>query len=306
VLVISVGTLVLSACASTSGDRAELAAPNDGSQIRATVAARLVFGSAGGLFTMSTNGSHLTQLTRNVSGVDAQPAFAPDNQRVAFQRNVGVYPHNHSYLVVKSLTTDAATRVSSRDLAWPSWSPSGRRIVAVDLSRPNRYRLAVIAARAGRVHWLGATGYLQNQPSWAPNGQTIVFSGKQKSTNSVPAAIMSITPRGTRQHLLFRGEHPSTSPSWSPDGRHIVFIQMGPQRPQQVPSGHITTMRPNGSHVRVVLGGHVRAFRPAYTPNGRWIVFQRGTAGTAWAIRPTGLGLHRISATEAFDPDPTN
>lgn len=266
----------------------------------------IAFGSRTGIFTMRMDGSHLRQVTTVKNGVDTQPAFSPSNRLIAYQRNIGTYPRDHSYLVVVNRATGGRHRLGRGDFAFPSWAPSGHRIAAVRLHR-NRTRLVTIHGPAHTVQPLGASGRYQNEPAWTPDGRTILFSGKRTMSSEVSTAIMSISARdGTRQSVVFRGKRDSLSPSSSPDGEHIVFTQTSKVHPQHVPWSILAVVRSDGSHKRILLGGHVRAYRPAYTPDGRWVVFQRGTDGTAWAIHPSGKALHQISAVRVADPRPSN
>jgi Tol biopolymer transport system component len=98
----------------------------------------------------------------------------------------------------------------------PSLTPDGRQI-AFSVEEGDRTVLYVMDSEGSHVRVLSGSLALRGNPSWAPDGQSVVT-----------AAVRNGEPRVTR--VFLNGESPiplvseySIDPVWSPDGRFLVY-----------------------------------------------------------------------------------
>jgi Tol biopolymer transport system component len=107
----------------------------------------------------------------------------------------------------------------------PSWSPDGSKLAAV-----HGGDLVLLAAAGGAERVLAHDA---GQPHWAPDGRSIVFTGRTRD-------LYSIAPTGGATTRLTQRGNVSGS-GWAPDGSAIAFI---------VGSSQLWAMHPDGSGQR--------------------------------------------------------
>jgi Tol biopolymer transport system component len=85
-------------------------------------------GDGGNLFSIRSDGSRKTRLTRKGEGGEMQPQWSPSGRSVVFIRQVGV---RYIDVFTIRLGDRDATRVTSNccTKGFPTWSPSGRRLL---------------------------------------------------------------------------------------------------------------------------------------------------------------------------------
>jgi len=175
-----------------------------------------------------------------------------------------------------------------------TWSPDGTR-----LAFAQEGRLFVMNADGSRLHPVSpATSNAQLvDPTWSPDGRTILFSSDSEGTFEVYRAdldarrVSRVTTCRTRACERSWGD---LSPSWSPDGSRVVFERN---------LHDIDVMRSDGTHIRPLVRCRVlpcERTSPAWSPRGDEIVFQRSPR-EVWVIRPDGTGAHRLFSCEKAD-----
>jgi hypothetical protein len=155
---------------------------------------------------------------------------------------------------------------------------------------------------------------LGSDPSWSPDGNTVVFDSIDRrlagARGYFPSGIATVDAAGGHLNHLdpscrdqgqcFLAEHPS----WSPDGR-IVFEC---RSDQSSPFG-ICVMNADGSQRRqlaasIVTSPYGDEGPPIWSPDGHSIVFSANPDGTgvedAWEMNADGSGARRI-LPNAFD-----
>ncbi len=235
------------------------------------------------------------------SGVETQPSFSPDGNKVAFAWN-GEKEDNQDIYVKQigsagaplRLTTSAAAEAS------PAWSPDDRWIAFAREQRDRGTAAILLIPPLG-----GSERTLTEMKSvtglcWTPDGRWLVFSGREseavgvslwavhvesgerRQLTSTPKAALSVT-----LSQLVGDAHPSVSP----DGRTVAFAR---RLESYVSALHVLPLtpdsRPAGEPVRVTDHHYAQITGVAWTANGREIVYGAGGAGvnSLWRVSVTG------------------
>jgi Tol biopolymer transport system component/imidazolonepropionase-like amidohydrolase len=93
-------------------------------------------------------------------------------------------------------------------------SPDGRQL-AIDLQGS----LWVLPVGGGTARRITDAYHDARQPSWSPDGKTLVFQGYRDGGYD----LWAVDADGTRLRQLTRGPHDDREPAWAPDGRTIAF-----------------------------------------------------------------------------------
>jgi TolB protein len=173
---------------------------------------RVVFsmsvGSGSDIFVADIGGRGHTQLTRT-SSIDTAPAFSPDGNRIVFESDRG----GTQQLYVMSASGGEAQRISFGQgrYATPVWSPRGDMIAFTKIDG-GRFHIGVMRTD-GSGEKLLTGSYLDEGPTWAPNGRVLMFFRETPGASGGPQ-IYSVDVTGRNLKLV-----PTTGfasdPSWS-------------------------------------------------------------------------------------------
>jgi hypothetical protein len=180
------------------------------------------------LYVVDSDGTDLTQLTRN--GVpDKSPSWTPDGRRIVYQRGTQIWAMNADGSGKHRLTAGTL----------PAVSPEGQRIAFVRGGR------LYVARSDGRAPRRLTRGPHDTEPSWSPNGETIVFV---RRISTLPADLWTISADGRSLHRLTNTiDRFESDPAWSPNGDQIVFRGCSTDDP---PSCDLFTVAANGASER--------------------------------------------------------
>ncbi|MBF0454746.1 MAG: Tol-Pal system protein TolB [Magnetococcales bacterium] len=150
----------------------------------------------------------LTRLTHN-NGIDTSPSWSPDGRKLVFNSNRSgspqLYVMDANGQNVKRITFDGPYNAA------PAWSPRGDYIAYVR-GGSRRFRIAVTDPEGQKNHIL-TDSWMDESPSWAPNGRVILFSRQVGSQTQ----LYTIDLTGHNERLLKLEKKISGSdPSWSP------------------------------------------------------------------------------------------
>jgi Tol biopolymer transport system component len=303
--------------------------------------ARIAYSSHLGLRTIAADGSDMRQLTNTGDELgDAEPAFSPDGQSVAFVRHALAEDHDHDddqrVWIVRGDGTEprpVTARPSARRYeSGPAFSPDGRHlafaqlrvgrtgvvasIVVVDLADGTRRAVHSESGEDDEPY------SILEQPAWSPSGDSLLFTRStlgdegpdfRPSIHVVPAA------GGEARRLVVDASHGT----WSPDGARIAYSaihdRLGERCAEEcVPSGELYVANADGSNPTRLTTSRADDADPSWSGDGERIAFssdrntRRGEGRDGprelYSVRPDGSCLTWLtngtadSAAPAFQP----
>jgi len=136
-----------------------------------------------------------TRLT-NSPAIDTAPSFSPDGSKIVFESDrSGV-----TQLYIMSASGGAAKRISSGAGSYhtPVWSPRGDMIAFTKINK-GRFHIGVMHTDGSREKLLTAS-FLDEGPTWSPNGRVLMFFRETAGANGAPAIYsVDVTGRNLRK-----------------------------------------------------------------------------------------------------------
>jgi TolB protein len=299
--------------------------------------ARIVYESGGRLFAIAADGSDRVKLTSGVrphrSGYgDYAPDYSPDGSRIAFvrvtrNRQVGVR------IRVEVMNADGRARhvISSSGKNsyefYPQWSPDGHHLALARFTERRRSFTSSIVVRRDdgshrrtieriRITSRNRTFAYASEPSWAPDGERLVFTKSRIDRHGVfRSSLISITKSGTGRELV---AHDASSASFSPDGSRIAFASTRDRHGRECGSdecyfhGEIYVADAGGHHQRRLTETLADEGEPDWSADDGRIVFsrQRESNGREQArqlvsITPTGSCAVLLTSGKADSTAPS-
>ncbi|WP_112324123.1 Tol-Pal system beta propeller repeat protein TolB [Oceanibium sediminis] len=160
------------------------------------------------IYTLDLASGAVTQLTDS-SAIETEPSFSPDNSQIVFESDRA----GTQQLYVMPATGGEATRISFGDGRYgaPVWSPRAD-LVAFTKIVNGAFHIGVMRTDGSEERLL-TRSFLDEGPTWAPNGRVIAFYRETAGSTGAPGLFtVDITGRNLR-----RLPTPSfaSDPSWS-------------------------------------------------------------------------------------------
>jgi TolB protein len=170
------------------------------------------------VFSVERNGNtdiYVTELRTRQSrrltadpAIDTSPGFSPDGRRIAFNSDRGGAPQ----LYVMNADGGGAHRISfgSGRYTTPVWSPKGD-LLAATKQVGSQFHIVVMRPDGSGERVL-TTSYLDESPTWAPNGRVLMFS-RESPGGGARLWTVDVSGRNARPQPYSTG---ATDPTWSP------------------------------------------------------------------------------------------
>ena len=152
--------------------------------------------------------SHTSRRLTVDPGIDTSPSFSPDGVRVVFNSDRGGSPQ----LYVMNGDGSGVSRISfgAGRYTSPVWSPVGD-FIAFTKQTGGQFHIGVMRPD-GSDERLLTTSYLDESPTWAPNGRVLMFS---RENPGGPPHLWTVDVTG---RILRAAPYPGagSDPAWSP------------------------------------------------------------------------------------------
>ena len=279
------------------------------------------------IYTMTPTGYLTFNLTHDKTlGLrsDVEPAWSPDGQFVAFQRNFVKtdLPSSQIFLVAADGTKLGPLMPPKEGVVdmHPTWSPDGQSIVFAS-DRGGNFELYLYSLWSGDdVIQLTYTklGVENLEPAWSPDGKWIVFTRQGAAATVTPSSLYILKVENgmiyklTPPTLMGRGDHDAV---WSPDSRRIAFTS-DRRGSSVIGSNDLFVVNVDGSDLTRLTTLAGNEYHPTFSPYGDQLAFIGDQTGATevysftlpaptTAIPPPPGKFHQITFDGAYKSNPT-
>lgn len=159
------------------------------------------------VFIMSLASRQSTRLTSDPS-IDTSPSFSPDGQRIVFNSDRSGSPQ--LYIMGADGSNPRRISFGQGRYTTPVWSPTGE-FIAFTKQVGGQFHIGVMRPD-GSDERLLTSSYLDEGPTWAPNGRVLMFS---RETPGGAPRLWSVDVTGrVLQPMPYPGS--GSDPAWSP------------------------------------------------------------------------------------------
>jgi len=172
---------------------------------------RIVFSMASGgntdIYVVDANGGPPQRLT-SAPGADTSPSYSPDGRRIVFESDRS----GTQQLYVMDAGGGGQRRISfgGGRYASPVWSPRGNLIAFTRIG--GSFNIGVMDPSGGGQRIL-SDGWQDEGPSWAPNGQFVMFHRTARGSGATTLYAVNINGGAARRMPT---PQDGSDPSWSP------------------------------------------------------------------------------------------
>ncbi|WP_339761318.1 Tol-Pal system beta propeller repeat protein TolB [uncultured Sulfitobacter sp.] len=174
-----------------------------------TVVYSLSQGGNTDIYSMDIGSGQSVRLT-NTPAIETAPSYSPDGSKIVFESDRSGSPQ----LYVMPASGGEAQRISFGEGRYgtPVWSPRGD-LVAFTKQNKGRFHIGVMRLDGSEERLLTAS-FLDEGPTWAPNGRVIMFARETQGTGG-SSSLYSVDISG-RNLKPVRTQEGGSDPSWSP------------------------------------------------------------------------------------------
>ena len=167
-------------------------------------------GSSGNpdIYILDLSTQDLTRITDDPA-IDTEPEWAPDGKSLFFTSDRAGSPQIYQIATTSNARPKRITFGGNYN-ARPRVSPDGSQLAMVTLDNGN-YRIAVQDLGSGTVRVL-SHGHLDESPSFAPNGATLIYSERESDRGS----LATVSTDGLTGLRLKASQGEVREPAWGP------------------------------------------------------------------------------------------
>jgi len=161
------------------------------------------------IHTMNLGNGQTRRLT-SAPSIETAPSYSPDGRRIVFESDRSGAPQ----LYVMSADGGEARRISFGEGRYgtPVWSPRGDT-VAFTKQNAARFHIGVMRSD-GAAERLLTPSFLDEGPTWAPNGRVLMFTREPAGAGGAPSLYtVDISGRNLRRANT---DGAASDPAWSP------------------------------------------------------------------------------------------
>ena len=165
-------------------------------------------GANSNIYVMDLRSKATTRLT-NTQAIDTSPSYSPDGSHICFESDRGGQPQ----IYVMAATGGAAQRISFGDGEYntPVWSPRGDYIAFTKIAS-STFAIGVMKPDGSGERIL-TEGFHNEGPTFAPNGQVIMFFRDPGGTSGPSLFTVDISGRNEQRVPT---PNYASDPAWSP------------------------------------------------------------------------------------------
>lgn len=165
------------------------------------------------IYIMDLQSGEKRRITNSDGVIDTSPSFSPDGKQIVFNSDRG----GSQQLYVMNRDGSGVKRISFSDrgkYGTPVWSPRGDWIAFTKM-QGGKFYIGVMRPDGGGERLL-TESFLDEGPTWSPNGRIIMFARQGMSYGNKPGAwsIHSIDLTGYNEHKV-RTPMEASDPAWS-------------------------------------------------------------------------------------------
>ena len=177
----------------------------DGSRVVMSLAK----GGTTDIYEMDLASRQVRPLTTGAS-INTAPSYSPDGRQIVFESDRG----GSQQLYVMDASGGTPRRISFGDgrYAAPVWSPRGDLIAFTKISN-GAFSIGVMAPD-GSAERVLTSSFLDDSPTWAPNGRRLMFYRETAGASGQPALYTIDVRGGTEQRVQTPGA--ASDPAWGP------------------------------------------------------------------------------------------
>jgi TolB protein len=162
------------------------------------------------IYELNLNSGGLRRLTSSSGSINTSPSYSPDGSKIVFNSDRGGAPQ----LYVMNSDGSNVHRISFGDGSYnsPVWSPRGDFIAFTKAkAREGKFYIGVMRTDGGGERLL-TSSWMDEGPTWSPNGRVIMFSRQAKGSGYNVYAV-DITGYNERK---IETPMDASDPAWSP------------------------------------------------------------------------------------------
>ncbi len=231
------------------------------------------------------------------SGIERQPSFSPDGNKVAFVWN-GEKEDNYDIYIKQIGSAGPPMRLTTSPSAErsPAWSPDDRWIAFTRQQQDNVAVMLILPLGGPErklTEMIGVGGL-----SWTPDGKWLAFGARDSLEEPSSIWVISVETGERRRLTTFltkstaaEGALGDSFASISPDGRTLAFRRIAKQFNCDLYTLRLTQdLRPDGEPAKVTDQRYSEVVGIAWTANGREIVYGAGGGAnySLWRVSLSG------------------